>query len=121
MNYYTRQVCGPAGERLLQVRADVRMPGEHTAMGWEVYPEGLYELLLRLHPELPAPSCYVTENGAAFEDAWPAQATSRGGATAVEAYLRAHFAAAHEAIEAGVPLQGYFVWSLMDNFEWSHG
>lgn len=90
-----------------------------TTMGWEVHPEGLYELLVRLKTEYPFPSYYVTENGAAYPD----QVGPDGQVDDPQrvAYLRDHFAQAARAIAGGVPLKGYFVWSLMDNFEWAHG
>jgi beta-glucosidase len=88
-------------------------------MGWEVYPAGL-ESILRLVTErygrLPL---YVTENGAAFADP-PAVAEGYDDPLRT-AYLREHLRAAQRAIAAGVDLRGYFVWSLLDNFEWSLG
>jgi beta-glucosidase len=92
---------------------------ERTEMGWEVYPEGLYELLGRLHFDYRFPALYVTENGAAYPD-------QIGPDGQVDdplrvAFLKGHLAAAARAIAAGVPLRGYFAWSLMDNFEWAHG
>ena len=90
-----------------------------TAMGWEVYPAGLSELLLHLHREYAPTALYVTENGAAYEDT----PTPDGAIddTERERYLRAHLEAVHEARTAGAPVRGYFAWSLLDNFEWSHG
>jgi beta-glucosidase len=114
INYYMRHV----------VRASARAPlgfetippeGELTEMGWEVYPDGLTEILERVHRDYAPGALYVSENGAAFPDD-PAGDDPRR----VE-YLRAHFAAAADALERGVPLEGYFVWSLLDNFEWHHG
>jgi beta-glucosidase len=116
VNYYTR---GIARSRVLPEAENAPQtvfPGpEHTEMGWEVYPEGLYELLGRLHFDYRFPMLYVTENGAAYPD-------HIGPDGQVDdpqrmAYLKAHFTQAAKAIAAGVPLQGYFVWSLMDNFE----
>ena len=91
----------------------------YTAMGWEVYPAGLSELLLRLHREYAPAALYVTENGAAYDDTPAAD----GGIadTEREHYLRAHLEAVHETLTAGVPVRGYFAWSLLDNFEWTHG
>jgi len=88
-------------------------------MGWEVYPDGLYELLVRLHRDYKIPEIYITENGAAFKD----EVTPDGKVHDERRlnYLREHFLRAHKAIQDGVPLKGYFVWSLMDNFEWAHG
>ncbi|MCM8746175.1 GH1 family beta-glucosidase [Thermomicrobium sp. CFH 73360] len=91
---------------------------ELTDMGWPVVPEGLEQLLLRLSREYGPPALYITENGAAYPD------ERVDGEVRDErriAYLAAHFAAAHRAIAAGVPLRGYFVWSLLDNFEWAYG
>ncbi len=125
VNYYTRQVVRAGRQGDFLQTADVRMPGEHTEMGWEVYPAGLTELLVRLHEEYRPAALVVTENGAAFEDevrpaAYAGEAEGVAD-TRREAYLRAHLAAAHRAIQSGAPLVGYFAWSLMDNFEWSHG
>jgi beta-glucosidase len=96
-----------------------RRPGPYTDMGWTIDPRGLTELLLRLADERPGLSLLVTENGAAFPDA-----VGPDGRVAdldrVE-YLRAHLAAVHAAIAAGAPVAGYYVWSLMDNFEWAWG
>ena len=88
-------------------------------MGWAIDPSGLRELLLRLHREYGPLPLAVTENGAAFDD----QADAEGGYTDRHRmeYLRRHLVAAHEAIQAGVDLRGYFVWSLLDNFEWAYG
>ena len=90
-----------------------------TAMGWEVYPAGLGELLLRLHREYAPAALYVTENGAAYEDAPAADGWVDDGDR--ERYLRVHLEAVHEALAAGAPVRGYFAWSLLDNFEWTHG
>jgi beta-glucosidase len=97
-----------------------RQPGLHTEMGWEVYPDGLFETLTVVRDRYGDVPLYVTENGAAFADEAPA------GAAVVEdplraEYLREHVAASRRAIAAGVDLRGYFVWSLLDNFEWSQG
>ncbi|MFD1715219.1 GH1 family beta-glucosidase [Amnibacterium flavum] len=91
-----------------------------TAMGWDVNPAGLRELLVRLGAEYPSlPPLYVTENGAAYEDVLDPD----GGVHDVEriAYLRDHIAAVGDAIDAGADVRGYFVWSLLDNFEWAWG
>ncbi|HKM43240.1 MAG TPA: GH1 family beta-glucosidase [Limnochordia bacterium] len=89
-----------------------------TAMGWEVYPEALYELLVRVHQDYGPIPLYVTENGAAYEDTLD---EGRVRDTQRQSYLEQHFAQAAQAIEAGVPLKGYYVWSLLDNFEWAFG
>jgi beta-glucosidase len=96
---------------------------EVTAMGWPVMSDGLRELLVRLHREYHPHAIYITENGAAFDDSVE---TDSSGASRVHdprrvEYLKEHFAAARRAISEGVPLRGYFAWSLMDNFEWALG
>jgi beta-glucosidase len=87
-------------------------------MGWEVHPRGLTELLLTLHREYRLPPVYITENGAAFKDT---VVDGRVNDAERTGYLRTHIAAAAEAMRQGVPVAGYFVWSLMDNFEWASG
>jgi beta-glucosidase len=97
-------------------------PGPSTSMGWNIEPSGLEELLLAVHAEFPDLPLMVTENGAAFDDV---VAQSEHGLAVHDDnridYLHRHLTAAHRALEAGVDLRGYFVWSLLDNFEWSFG
>jgi beta-glucosidase len=93
-----------------------------TAMDWEVQPEGLTRLLVRLHEEYAGPAgvaLHVTENGAAFDDV----ADEHGFVDDAErtAYVRAHLGAVLDAIDQGAPVEGYFYWSLLDNFEWAWG
>jgi beta-glucosidase len=97
----------------------VEQPGPYTAMGWNIAPEGLEELLLSLRDQFPAQALMVTENGAAFDDV-VAEAGSVPDPDRTD-YLRRHFTAAHRALQKGVDLRGYFVWSLLDNFEWGYG
>jgi len=118
VNYYFRQVVAAAPGNDPPYRM-VEPEGEYTTMGWEVYPDGLREMLERLHRDYSAPAYYVTESGAAFPDVF--NGDSRVHDPRRQAYLQAHFAAAAQAIAAGVPLRGYFVWSLLDNFEWAYG
>ncbi|MDP9368612.1 MAG: GH1 family beta-glucosidase [Chloroflexota bacterium] len=93
--------------------------GERTAMGWPVAASGLEELLVRLNREYPTLPLFITENGAAYKD--PAPTGDRVPDPARIRYLADHLAAAGHVIAAGVPLRGYFVWSLLDNFEWAFG
>ena len=88
-------------------------------MGWPVVPEGMTELLVWLTETYPNTPLYITENGAAFDD--QPDATGFVDDQNRIQYLREHFAAAADAIARGVDLRGYFVWSLMDNVEWSSG
>jgi beta-glucosidase len=89
-----------------------------TSMGWEIDERGLLELLLRLRADYPALPLYITENGAAFDDV-----VHHDGVHDADriAYLDGHLRSCAQAIGLGVPLKGYFVWSLLDNFEWSFG
>jgi beta-glucosidase len=112
INYYTRSV----------VRASVgEVPAEgaeHTEMGWEVYPDGLYRLLVHLQTVYEPPKLYITENGAAFADA---RENGRVADSRRVSYLEGHLDAVVSAIAEGVPVRGYFLWSLLDNFEWAFG
>jgi beta-glucosidase len=89
-----------------------------TEMGWEIYPEGFYKILKGVQDEYNPKEVYVTENGAAFDDKVENNAVH--DQKRID-YLRDHISQAHKAIEDGVKLRGYFVWSLMDNFEWAQG
>jgi beta-glucosidase len=92
---------------------------EKTEMGWEVYPEGLRDLLIRLKTDYGDPVMMVTENGAAYKD----ETVQRGQVQDNDRiqYVQSHLVESLRAIDAGVKLQGYFLWSLMDNFEWAYG
>jgi beta-glucosidase len=120
VNYYLRLVVREdATEDRLRAEA-VPVPNcQTTAMDWEVYPQGLTEILKWVHDRYGSLPLYVTENGAAFDD----QVLPNG---AVDdplrvQFLRDHLLAAKQAIDLGVDLRGYFAWSLLDNFEWHHG
>jgi beta-glucosidase len=89
-----------------------------TEMGWEIDPDGLHALLTRVGRDYPGVPLYVTENGAAMPDE---KTNGKVDDPDRVAYLDSHFRAAHRAIADGVDLRGYFVWSLLDNFEWSFG
>jgi beta-glucosidase len=118
VNYYSRRLAAdnPTG-KAPQVRTVVDRKRPRT-LDREIYPEGLHEILLRLHEEYAFPALYITENGAAM----PEQvADGRVDDPPRRAFLEDHFAQAARALAAGVPLRGYFVWSLLDNFEWAQG
>ena len=113
INYYSRGVVSASGAW------DAKTSGlVLTDMGWEVYPEGLTELLLRLHRDWKVPPLYVMENGAAFKDR-----VTDGQVHDAERtdYIARHIAAVGQALQQGVPMAGYMVWSLLDNFEWASG
>lgn len=100
----------------------VRRGLPQTAMGWEVYPQALQELLVRLHTdytESAGVALYVTENGAAYEDVVEPDG-SINDEQRVD-YIRRHLKAVHGAMAEGADVRGYFVWSLLDNFEWAFG
>ncbi|MBK7204416.1 MAG: family 1 glycosylhydrolase [Anaerolineae bacterium] len=86
---------------------------------WETYPDGLFATLARVAFEYQAPRIYITENGASYADG--PDADGRVHDARRLAYVRQHLVAAWRAIQAGVPLAGYFAWSLLDNFEWARG
>ena len=113
VNNYSRLVIGGGGKPLRNSNA------VYTDMDWEVYPDGLYEVLVRLRDEYSVPTIYVTENGAAFGDI----RTHDGEVLDPERqdYLDGYIRAVGRAVQAGVPVSGYFVWSFLDNFEWAHG
>ena len=113
VNYYTRNFSSSGNPW------DVASTGNQvTDMGWEVYPQGLTELLCRLHADYQPKLLLVTENGAAFKDHMVEGVVNDSLRLS---YIRDHIAATHEALAQGVPVGGYFAWSLMDNFEWASG
>ena len=96
----------------------LQQDGPYTAMGWNIAPEALEALLVSLHVRYPDLPLMITENGAAFDD------VVDGGRVPDPLrvdYLRQHFLAARRAVDRGVDLRGYLVWSLLDNFEWGYG
>ncbi|HWQ15121.1 MAG TPA: GH1 family beta-glucosidase [Roseiflexaceae bacterium] len=119
VNYYNRAVIqdDPGGPGLSY--RSLRPEGEYTHMDWEVYPDALRELLVRLHRDYAPAKMYITENGAAYPD--ELSPDGRVHDAARTRFLERHFAATHQAIAEGAPVAGFFVWSLMDNFEWAWG
>ncbi|HXA60053.1 MAG TPA: GH1 family beta-glucosidase [Streptosporangiaceae bacterium] len=120
VNYYFRNVVTDDPSGPIPYARQVPVPGARlTAMDWEVHARGLEQLLVRVTEEYGARQLYVTENGAAFHDVvgpdGQVDDPERG------AYLEEHVAACARAVRRGVPLAGYFAWSLLDNFEWAYG
>ena len=113
VNYYSRSVVSGSGEwdKLSSGR-------ESTDMGWEIYPEGLTDLLLRLTRDYDVPPLYVTENGGAFKDSL---VDGRIRDTNRIEFIARHIEAVALAMQQGVRMEGYMVWSLLDNFEWASG
>jgi beta-glucosidase len=112
VNYYTRQVVAAR-------RDHVAPTAPVTAMGWEIHPPSFERLLLELHRSYSFPSYLVTENGAAMPDQ-PDAAGFVQDDDRID-YLHRHLAVVRDVRAAGVPVDGYFVWSLLDNFEWAWG
>ncbi|WP_043729471.1 GH1 family beta-glucosidase [Streptomyces zinciresistens] len=137
LNYYTPALVSAAAERPSGPRADGhgasehspwpgaddvlfhQSPGERTEMGWSVDPTGLHELLMRYTREAPGLALYITENGAAYDD--KPDAEGRVHDPERVAYLHGHLSAVRRAIADGADVRGYYLWSLMDNFEWAYG
>ncbi|MFC0112029.1 GH1 family beta-glucosidase [Kibdelosporangium aridum] len=119
VNYYSPMLVGhgttPTASAYVGSEHVQHLDGgrQRTSIGWEIDARGLLDLLLRLDRDYPAIPLYITENGAAFDD--------EVHDTARVAYLDGHVRACAEALARGVPLKGYFAWSLLDNFEWSYG
>lgn len=122
INYYSRAIIRSAdvAEQENAPRTiPVPGPEDVTDMGWEVYPDGLRAILLRVHRDYRPRALYVTENGAAY----PEEPNDQGIVADArrEHYVREHLRAVHGALEEGAPVRGYFLWSLLDNFEWQFG
>jgi len=120
VNYYFRKIVkSPEGNDIRRFEEVKPHEGEFTEMGWEIYPLGLLELLRRIHKDYDGPIMAITENGAAFGDD-----TEKDGIIQDDdrtRYLESHLGMAKQAISEGIRLEGYYIWSLLDNFEWSHG
>ena len=120
VNFYRPNVVEAADDDSVLGAHRARHPTvEHTAMGWPIVPSAFTELLVRLERDYGGVPFVITENGAAFDD-------RLDGADVVEderrvAYLAGHIEAVQRAREQGVDVRGYYVWSLLDNFEWEHG
>ncbi|MFJ9180335.1 GH1 family beta-glucosidase [Streptomyces sp. NPDC102360] len=137
LNYYTPSLVSAAENAPTGLRADGhgesehspwpgsedvafhQTPGERTEMGWSIDPNGLHELITRYSRETGGLPLYVTENGAAYPD--KPDADGRVHDPERIAYLHGHLAAVRRAIADGADVRGYYLWSLMDNFEWAYG
>jgi beta-glucosidase len=134
LNYYSRWVVratrspgkistletGEANGSTAPAYEQVVIPGaSYTEMGWEVYPQGLSNVLLWLQDNYAPRAIVITENGAAFTDHWDGGNTINDSKRAC--YLREHISAAGQALARGVPMLGYFAWSFLDNYEWAQG
>ncbi len=121
VNYYFSQIASFNPHGLFKLKTEPKVdPGwTITDKGWGICPSGLTELLTQIQEDYTLPPLYITENGTALGE--PVDDTGFVNDQGRINYLRAHFQAAHQAIQKGVDLRGYYVWSLMDNFEWAEG
>ncbi len=119
INYYHRSVVRSEKVSEAENAPQTVFSGDVTEMGWEVHPESLYKMLGRLYFDYDFPVIHITENGAAYVDEVSADGEVHDPKR-VSYYVR-HLEQVHRAIEAGIPVKGYFAWSLMDNFEWAYG
>ncbi|NSW75504.1 MAG: family 1 glycosylhydrolase, partial [Candidatus Atribacteria bacterium] len=119
INYYSRNVIAQGTEPVLETMPVEPPKAEKSSMGWEVYPAGIYEIVQRVAKEYAPKEIYITENGYPSPDI-VSQDGSVEDTKRIE-YLRNHLLFLHRAMEEDAPVKGYFVWSLMDNFEWSLG
>jgi beta-glucosidase len=121
VNYYTRSVTRfDPRAWLVQAGPTPQTRATYTETGWEVFAPALTDVLVWVKDRYGSPPIYVTENGAAFFDPPVVDGEALADPLRV-AYLRQHIAAVQAAIDRGVDVRGYFVWSLLDNFEWAHG
>lgn len=117
INYYSRRIVRADNS----VGADELVAGpEKTDMDWEVYPQGLTDIITWIAKEYAFPALYVTENGAAYADSPEANGAAVHDPQRIS-YLARHLVAVRRAIDVGAPVRGYIVWSLLDNFEWAFG
>ena len=119
VNYYSRGVV-----RDEEVNQEKNLPkniemGPKTDFGWEVYPRGIYDLLLDLKHKYGADNIYITENGCSYSDG-PDESNKVNDQRRID-YHHTHLTEIKNAIDDGVDCKGYFAWSLMDNFEWAQG
>ena len=119
VNYYSRTVIRYDPNVPFVELMDAHPQGNPYSMMWEIYPPGLSELLLKINRDYHPPKIMVTENGIPVPDDIDLDCRVRD-IRRIQ-YLQDHLAQVHHAIQEGVPISGYLVWSLMDNFEWAFG
>ncbi|GAG58474.1 unnamed protein product, partial [marine sediment metagenome] len=118
VNYYSRALVKFFQDSKLNCQS-VKGDLKKTAMGWEIYPQGLYDLIVRLRKEYTQLPIYITENGAAFNDTLSEEKQIKD----VERidYIKRHLMKIADLNQQGADIRGYYLWSLMDNFEWTYG
>ncbi|NMP16364.1 GH1 family beta-glucosidase [Thalassotalea sp. Y01] len=115
INFYTRAIYKAHPDDIYE---QLPAPAPLTDIGWEIYPKAFSELLVSLDSKYQLPPVYITENGAAMDDSIDQGVVNDDDRLS---YYQQHLNAVNDAIEQGVDIQGYFAWSLMDNFEWAEG
>ena len=119
INYYSRAVVAHDPAVPLVEANQVQPEGNAYSQMWEIYPDGFHEILTRVHQEYAPENVYITENGIPVPEGRDVDGKIRDYRRI--RYLRDHIAQVHRAWKDGVPMRGYFVWSLLDNFEWALG
>jgi beta-glucosidase len=120
VNYYSRQVVQEDHHTTGGFKPVEHIPGaSYTEMDWEIFPDGLANILTRIHQEYAPKAMVVTENGAAFPDQWNGDGHI-ADRQRIE-YLQAHIQTIAQVVRQGVPIKGYVVWSFLDNYEWAEG
>ncbi len=119
LNYYSRSVIRHDPSVPIIAALQVQPPGNEYSMMWEIYPPGIYEMITRVWNDYKPKVLYITENGICVPDDVDADGQVRDYRRI--RYLRDHLVQVHRAIQEGIPIQGYLVWSLLDNFEWALG
>jgi beta-galactosidase len=131
INYYSRHtLAGPADGEFADPSRPSMLPGSErirfvdtgapkTDMGWEIHPDGLVDVIEMVHDRAPELPVLITENGAAFPDEVEVDGSIQDKDR--QQYFEGHLDACREAIRRGLPLKGYFAWSLLDNYEWAFG
>jgi len=119
INYYSRSVIKNDPTAFLVQATQVQPQGNDYSGMWEIYPPGIYDLLMRVQRDYHPREVMITENGICVPDGLDFDERVRDVRRI--AYLRDHVTQVHRAILDGVPITGYFVWSLLDNFEWAYG
>lgn len=119
INYYMRSLARNQSNLPYLQSSLVNLPGESYSEMWEIYPHGIHELLSRVWQDYKPQKIYITENGTAVTDGVDADGRVRDPRRIQ--YIQDHLVELNKAIDDGIPLAGYFAWSLMDNFEWTEG
>jgi beta-glucosidase len=119
LNYYRRETVHARSDRAFDWYDEVPRDAEITAMGWHVAPDGLRDILLEVTSRYSPKEIVISENGAAYDDVALSDGSVADGNR--QSYIARHLAAVADARDGGAPVTGYYVWSFMDNYEWSFG